>query len=168
MAMGRRFEHYQKHEIRAALKKCKDTKALKRLQALDMRSRSKSNREISEALGFHEQHITVLVTRYFNEGLIAILKDKRTTNNRRMGFETEEQFLEQFCELAEAGQLVTVESIQKAFEETTGRPVDSSSIYRLLARHGWRKVKPRPRHPGAASEEEINSSKKLKLSWVKS
>jgi len=117
MAMGRKFAHYQKHEIRTALKKCKDTKAMKRLQALDMRSRGKSNREISEALGFHVQHITVLVTRYFQKGLEAILEDKRTTNNRRMSFEAEEQFLEQFRDLAEAGQLVTVECIQKAFED---------------------------------------------------
>ena len=30
-----------------------------------------------------------------------------------------------------------------------------------LKRHGWRKVKPRPRRPGKASDEEIASSKKL-------
>jgi hypothetical protein len=30
-----------------------------------------------------------------------------------------------------------------------------------LKRHGWRKVKPRPRHPGKASDEVIEASKKL-------
>jgi len=168
MAKGRKFEKYQKHEIRKALKKCRDTKAMKRLQALDMRSRGKSNREISEAIGYCEQYITVLVTKYFQNGLDSIIADKRTSHNRRMSFEAEGQFLEQFRDLAEAGQLVTVAKIQIAFEEATGKPVDSASIYRLLKRHGWRKLKPRPRHPGAASEEEINSSKKLTLSWQKS
>lgn len=168
MARRRKFEHYQKHEIRRAMRKCRDTKALRRLQALDMRARGKSNQEIVEAIGFHEQYITVLVSKYFNEGLESILNDKRTSNNRRMSFGEEEVFLEQFCDLAEAGQLITVEKILKGFEEATGKPSSTSTIYDLLKRHGWRKVKPRPRHPGAASEEEINSSKKLKLSWRKS
>jgi transposase len=168
MARRRSFEHYQKHEIRKALKKCKDTKALRRLQALDMRSRGMSNQSITGAIGFSEQHVTVLVTKYFQGGLEAILTDKRTSNNRRMSYETEEQFLDQFREMAEAGQLITVAGIQAAYEKETGKPSSTSTIYDLLKRHGWRKVRPRPRHPGSASEEEINSSKKLKLSWGKS
>ena len=168
MARRRKFEHYQKHEIRIALKKCKDAKALRRLQALDMRARGKSNNEIVEAIGYHEQYITVLVSKYFQEGLESIVDDKRTSNNRRMSFADEEQFLEQFLDLAEAGQLVTVEKILRAFEEATGKASNTTTIYGLLKRHGWRKVKPRPRHPGAASEEEINASKKLKLSWARS
>jgi transposase len=168
MARRRTFEHYQKHEIRKALKKCKDTKALKRLQALDMRSRGMSNQAITSAIGFGQQYVTVLVTKYFQDGLEAILSDKRTSNNRRMSYEAEEQFLEQFCELAEAGQLITVAGILAAFEKGTGKTSSTSTIYDLLRRHGWRKLRPRPRHPGSASEEEINSSKKLKLSWAKS
>lgn len=39
--------------------------------------------------------------------------------------------------------------IQHAFEEKVGREVDDSTIYRLLHRHGWRKLMPRPRHPKA-------------------
>jgi len=168
MARRRKFEHYQKHEIRKALKKCKDTKALRRLQALDMRSRGKSNQSITDAIGLSEQYITVLVTKYFEGGLDAILTDKRTSNNRRMSEEAEEKFLEQFRDLADAGQLITVSGILTAFEKETGKPSSTSTIYDLLKRHGWRKLRPRPRHPGSASEEEINSSKKLKLSWVKS
>jgi transposase len=168
MARRRKFEHYQKHEIRKALRKCKDTKALRRLQALDMRSRGMSNQAISNAIGIGQQYITVLVTKYFQYGIEAILSDKRTSNNRRMSYEAEGQFLERFVELAEAGQLITVAGILSAFEKETGNPSSTSTIYDLLKRHGWRKLRPRPRHPGSASEEEINSSKKLKLSWVKS
>jgi transposase len=168
MARRRTFEKYQKHEIRKALRKCKDTKALRRLQVLDMRSRGKSNQEITEAIGFSEQYVTVLVTKYFGYGLEAIQSDKRTSNNRRLSHEAEERFLEQFRELAEEGPLITIEGILLAFEKETGKPSGASTIYDLLKRHGWCKVKPRPRHPGSASEEEINSSKKLKLSWAKS
>ena len=167
MARVRRFEHDQKNEIHTALRQCKDIKALKRLQALDMRARDKSNREIAEATGFHEQYITVLVSKYIQNGLESILDDKRMANIRRMSYEAESQFLEQFLDMAEAGQLVTAEKILQRFDDVTGRPSESTTVYRLLKRHGWRKVKPRPRHPGAANGEEINSSKKLRPSWKK-
>jgi len=69
--------------------------------------------------------------------------------------------------MAETGQLVTVEPILKKYEEATGKKSNTTSIYRLLKRHGWRKLRPRPKHPKAASIEEQDRQKKLKLSWQK-
>ena len=132
-----------------------------------MYSMGKTNKEISEALGFSVQYITELVTKYLKEGMEAIVKDKRTSNNRRMSYNEEEQFLDQFAESAEAGQIITVGVILEKFEEVTGKPSNTSTIYRLLKRHGWRKLKPRPKHPNAASVEEQNRQKKLTLCWQK-
>ena len=168
--MGRpkyKFEHETNHNIRVNLKKCKDAKTLKRLQALDMYRRGKTNVEISEAIGYSITYISTLIKKVRENGISAVLEDRRTTNNRRMSFEEETQFLEEFIDLAESGQVITVQGILGKFEEITGKPSASSTIYDLLHRHGWRKVRPRPRHPGAASEEDINSSKKLNLSWQK-
>lgn len=165
MAGKRKFTKIQRDEIRRKLakvqKKTRDIKAYNRLLALRMYALGKSNKEISEAIGFSAQYITELVTKYLNAGMDAIITDKRTSNNRRMSFEEEGKFLEQFIEMAEAGQLVTIKAILSKFEETTGKPSATSTIYDLLKRHGWRKVQPRPCHPGKASEEEIASSKKL-------
>ena len=91
----------------------------------------------------------------------AILTDSRTGNNRKLSFEEEAAFLDQFYDLAEAGQLVTVKTISEKFVELTQEPCNDSTIYRLLKRHGWRKISPRPTHPEKASEEDIASSKKL-------
>ena len=140
----------------------KDAKAYKRLQALYLCGKGKTNKEITEITGFNTQYVSDLVTKYLKNGLDAILSDKRTSNNRRMTFADETIFLEQFKELADAGQLVTVAKILEKFNEETGKNNDSSTIYRLLKRHGWRKLKPRPQHPGKASDEEIDSSKKLR------
>lgn len=41
------------------------------------------------------------------------------------------------------------QSRQQAYREHSGKDVARSTIYRLLERHGWRKVVPRPRHPKA-------------------
>jgi len=168
MAQKRKIPHAISHDIRVKLKKCKDAKALKRLQAVNMYMRGKTNEEICEFTGFHPQTVTNLVTKVLTDGVSAILSDRRTSNNRRMSFEQETEFLNQFVEMAENGQLVTVQPIFEAFEKATGKPTKTSTIYKLLKRHGWRKLQPRPKHPKSASEEEKNSSKKkLPLVWQK-
>jgi transposase len=165
MTQKRKFSATQKDEIRRKLrkveKKMRDVKAYKRLLALRMYSQGKTNKEISEAIGFSAKYISELVTKYLTLGLDAIVGDKRTSNNYRMSFEQEEQFLEQFLEASDAGQVLTIKDILEKYEEATGKPSCTSTIYALLKRHGWRKLQPRPAHPGKASEEEIESSKKL-------
>ena len=61
----------------------------------------------------------------------------------------EQQLLAPFAERAEAGGMLTVVEIQQAYQEQLGEEVAPSTVYRLLDRHGWRKVVPRPRHPKA-------------------
>ena len=165
MTQKRKFTSMQKDEIRRALrkieKKMRDIKAYRRLLALRMYSQGKTNKEISEVVGFSAKYISELVSKYLTLGLNAIIDDKRTSNNYRMNFEQETKFLDQFIEMADAGQLVTVKEILAKYEEETGKPSATSTIYDLLKRHGWRKLQPRPAHPGKASPEEIASSKKL-------
>ncbi len=63
--------------------------------------------------------------------------------------EEEKVFLAPFFTQAENGEIATSAQIQRAFEAKVGHEVDESTIYRLLTRHGWRKLMPRPRHPKA-------------------
>jgi len=167
MAVKRKFSHDIDHDIRVKVKKCKDPKALRRLIALNMYRQGKTNKEIAEATGFHPQQITQLVTKVLNNGIDSIVEDKRTSNNYRMTFAQETEFLKQFEDMADNGQLITVEPILKKYEEATGKKSNTTSIYRLLKRHGWRKLKPHRKHPKAASTEEQSRQKKLKLSWQK-
>ena len=52
-------------------------------------------------------------------------------------------------EFDEVAKVLTVAELQQAYRERVGKEVARSTIYRLLDRHGWRKVVPRPRHPKA-------------------
>jgi transposase len=61
----------------------------------------------------------------------------------------EQEFLGPFFERAAVGQLATAGAIQQALEAHLGHAVHASTVYRLLARHGWRNVVPRPTHPQA-------------------
>jgi transposase len=63
--------------------------------------------------------------------------------------EQEKALLAPFVERAEAGGMLTVADILQAYRERTGRAVARSTVYRLLERHGWRKLVPRSRHPKA-------------------
>jgi len=50
----------------------------------------------------------------------------------------------------------------KAYDEATGITHKSlSSLYYFLHRNNWRKIVPKKQHPGKASDEVIETSKKL-------
>ena len=44
--------------------------------------------------------------------------------------------------------------IWQAYAQRIGHKVDDSTMYRLLHRHGWRMVTPRPRHPKSDLETQ--------------
>ena len=74
----------------------------------------------------------------------------RNWGGRRQFLLTEEEeaaFLEPWLESAAAGHLVVVSPLRAALAQRLGKPVKPSVVYRLLARHGWRKVAPDTRHP---------------------
>ncbi len=64
-----------------------------------------------------------------------------------MSVEQEREFLEPWAESAADGGMLIVAPLGAALAQQLGRPVTHSVIYRLLARHGWRKVAPDTRHP---------------------
>jgi transposase len=79
-----------------------------------------------------------------------------------MSREEESALLEQFRTDAEAGKVVETKAIKQAYAEKVGHETRShGQIYKLLARHGWRKVMPRSRHPKSATQEAREASKKL-------
>lgn len=61
--------------------------------------------------------------------------------------EEENAFLKPWLKSAAAGHLVVVAPLRAALAQRLGHPVKPSVVYRLLARHGWRKVAPDTRHP---------------------
>jgi hypothetical protein len=64
-----------------------------------------------------------------------------------MTIEEEREFLAQWVGKATIGGVLTVPPIHAALVERLGRDIPLSTTYRLLARHGWRKVQPDTKHP---------------------
>lgn len=66
-----------------------------------------------------------------------------------MTMEEERRFISQFLEKASQGGILVVSEIKRAFEAQVGHPVAKTTIYRMLDRHDWRTIIPRPRHPNS-------------------
>jgi len=64
-----------------------------------------------------------------------------------LSVEEERAFLAPWLEAARAGGVLVVSPVRAALAQKLGRPVAASVVYRMLARHGWRKVAPDTRHP---------------------
>jgi len=163
MEMRYRISKDQSQELRELMKKEKSVKSYRRLEAVALRGEGKTSGEISELTGFHPDVVGRLSKEYLEHGVEYLIEDDRKGGNRRNASEEEEkEFLSQFEEAAQNGQIVTVEEIASAYDERFGKEHKSkSTVYYLLHKAGWRKVMPRSKHPNKASDEEIESSKKL-------
>jgi transposase len=150
-------------ELEAARKKNKNKNVEKRLKALLLHAQGCKCEEIAEKTGYAATSISPIVARYCTEGLPAIVENHYPGNHRNMSFEEEEEIIKPFLDIALAGQMIEVSAILKAYEEKLGRSTetDHGRIYRVLERHGWRKIMPRSKHPNAADEATQEASKKL-------
>ena len=157
------FTGEQIEELTNAAKANKRKDVDRRLRALLMRAKGNKLAEITQATGYSISNITKLVRTYRAGGLAAIVENHYGGNHRNMSYEEEAALLKPFEKKAEAGQMVEISEIKAAYQEAVGNSVGTSQIYYVLHRHKWRKIMPRSRHPKKASEEVIETSKKLTL-----
>lgn len=86
----------------------------------------------------------------FRKKASATQSPSRNWGGRRQSLlskDEERAFLKPWLEEVASGHRVAVSSIRAALAQQLGKPVRSSVIYRLLARHGWRKVASATRPP---------------------
>jgi transposase len=111
---------------------------------------SASAEEIALHTGVSATTVHRVIATYNRLGPAAVeTPGKGGRRHQYLTWEEEEQFLAPFFAQAKTGEIATVAQIQHTFEERLGHEVDDSTIYRLLNRHGWRKLMPRPKHPNA-------------------
>lgn len=87
--------------------------------------------------------------------------------NEIMTIEQEKEFLEPWIAKAETGGVLIVPPIQAALEEKIGKKVSPSTVYRMPARHGWRKIEPDTCHPKRDAQAQETFKKTLLKYWTK-
>ena len=94
------------------------------------------------------------------------VRDKRGGRHRQnLTLAEEKEFLSRWREQAEKGEIVIGSEMREQLSRRLKRPVCESVFYRLLHRHGWRKVAPDTRHPKSAEAVQEAWKKNFRWNW---
>ena len=149
MRPARPFPRGASQQLAKALKQAKSKSEFQRIQCLWLRaSLGLGADEVATAIGWQPTSVRRLQAQYLKEGkqvLPAVGRGGR--RNQNLTVEQERQLLAEFQGRAENAAMLEVSQMRRAYEDAVGHPVPKSTVYRMLARHGWRKIAPRRRHP---------------------
>ena len=104
---------------------------------------------IAALTGLSVNTVRVIHSRFLREG-DAWLTGRPGRGGRRRTLLSPAQaheLLARHTQAAGQGQIVEAGLIKRDYERMVGHKVAASTVYRLLAKAGWRKVVPRPSHP---------------------
>lgn len=113
------------------------------------------------AIGWSQSTVKIIQSRYLREGEKVLLgKGRGGKRYSNLTEQEEDDLLSSFLEKARTGGVLVVGEIKAAYEKKAGKQVPKSTVYRMLARHGWRKIVPRPKHPKAeiSAQEEFKKN----------
>lgn len=94
---------------------------------------------------------------------------KATWGGRRralMRYQEEQDFLAPWVEQAATGGILVVSPLRAALAQKLGRKVAATVVYRMLTRHGWRKVAPDTRHPKSDPAVQEAWKKNSRKRWL--
>ena len=119
-----------------------------RIQMVLLRESGMTQPAIAAAMGVSLSTVNRAHMAYDGGGIKA-LKPKPIGGRQRenMTVAGEKTLLARFGKAAGAGEMLNIHDFKAAYEEAIGHSTSNSTIYNLLARHGWRKLMPRPFHP---------------------
>ena len=125
--------------------------------------------ETAKALGVGVATV-VRMQRGIRDKVAGKTSQKGTWGGRRrqlLSIQEEEAFLAEWSAKAEHGGVLVVPPIHAALEKQLGQQIAVSTVYRMLARHGWRKVEPDTCHPKRDLEAQVTFKKNFQRFWTK-
>jgi transposase len=118
-------------------------------------------KEIGKITLYSESRVWAIHAEYRKSGIESLLDKRGGRYRENMSIEDETTLLSAFEEESRSGKLVVAGKIKIAYEEKIGKEVAESTIYRMLDRHGFRKIVPYKRHPKSNKEEQEAFKKTL-------
>lgn len=149
--------------LKELLRQSRSVADQRRIQAVLMRALDASPPErIAEVTGLSVASVRVIHSRFLREGE-ACLVGRPGRGGRRRTLLSEPQarrLLDAHAAAAARGEVIEAGRFRRDYEAMVGHKVAASTVYRLLARAGWRKIAPRPSHPrkDPAAEAEFKKS----------
>jgi transposase len=121
---------------------------------------------VAEAVGLSRSSVYRRKVEYLSKGESTLSLAGWGGRRREVLTPAEEaEFAARFEQAARQGQMVTAQAMLAELAKHCGRPVSAMTLYRILARHGWRKVVPRPRHPEAGPDRQEAFKETSRSSW---
>ena len=138
----------QVRRLKTALRWKIPTDQRQRIQMVLLRDSGMTQPLIAAAMGVSLSTVNRAHMAY-DHGELEALKPRPSGGRKRenMTLEDEKALLARFAKAAGAGEMLNVHDLKAAYEKAIGHETSKSTIYNLLARHGWRKLMPRPFHP---------------------
>ncbi len=149
MRPAKAFPKGATERLSVALQQTKTKSNFQRVQCLWLRAAlGLDANKVAIAIGWQPTSVRRLQAQYLHEGEGILSTVGRGGRRHQNLTEKEEaQLLSQFTTRAERGGILEVSQVKRAYEKAIGHSVPKSTVYRMLARHGWRKIAPRPHHP---------------------
>lgn len=145
----------------ALQKRARTVREWRRLEVVWLREKlGLSGPEVSAALNYRLQTVHAIWHQWLQEG--ESLFRRSAPGGRKHAYltlEEEKEFLAPFMERAATGGVLTIAEIKEAYQKRVKRKVVPSTVYRLLHRHGWRKLAPRKKHPKSDPERQEQAKK---------
>jgi transposase len=156
MRPAQKFSPGTKRKLAARLTQASNPAEYERILCVWLRaSIGLSCQQIAAVTGWHPGSVRNLQARVLRDGVAVLESPGRGGRHRaHLTLTEEEALLADFCFAAGQGGVVEAGPLRVAYEKQAAHPVAKSTLYRLLARHGWRKLVPRPYHPDASAEAQ--------------
>lgn len=159
MARPRKTDEELVRQAQYAVSNPKDTRQLRCAQAVLLPAVMGATLEQTAALLGVSRASVPRLQALFRQSMQTGKSPPRNWGGRRrelMTSDEEKKFLEPWEQQAKDGGRLVVSVIRAALAQHLGRPVKACVVYRLMGRHGWRKVSPdthQPKSDPAAQEE---------------
>jgi hypothetical protein len=93
-------------------------------------------------------------------------RSKHALRNRAYAStDTEKRVLDEVLKEASRGGVVIIPPLKEKIEQRLGKTIALSTLYRMLARNGWRKLAPDTAHPKGNSQARDDWKKNSRAAW---
>jgi transposase len=119
--------------------------------------------QIARVSGLSVNTVRMLHSRYLREGDVFQVGRPGRGGRRRSHLSTEQEsgLLARHVPAAGEGHMIQAHAFKRDYEDLVGHPVAATTVYRLLARAGWRKIVPRPSRPKKDPQAQVAFKKKF-------
>jgi len=102
--------------------------------------------DAAKLLGRSARWVSHVRKSFIEQGISTVSENFGGRRTANMSIAEEKVFLDSFKDRAKSGGILMVSEIHAKLENVLSRKVHRSAVYKLLHRHGWRKLAPRKRN----------------------